>query len=248
MIATHPEPTQPQPDGVVYASLRHMVTSVVTALPLDPRGTPDDQAMQRDAAVALLGTLHPNDAVEHMLSARIATAHFAMLECFRRFAVSEPSDPTAERWMKLAEAMDRMGTRALNRLKRSQTAASGKRRHGPTVSRGIPAPSDCQNPMPAPERSPPTSDIPPLPQEPATGQQPAASARSAPHPVMPARQHDPVRPEDPPNPPQPATPLAFDRDAWRAAVRTMSLEVQFAIANCIQGLRQEPLLPARMAG
>jgi hypothetical protein len=50
-----------------------------------------------------------------------------------------------------------------------------------------------------------------------------------------------------PREPHPETALPFDRQAWLAAVRSMSPQQQHALANHIQALRNEPLLPSDAA-
>jgi hypothetical protein len=126
MSATQPSPAPPT--GLAYASLRYMMTAVLTGLAADPRGTPEDHEAQRGAVAALLGALHPTDAAQHMFAARTAAAHFTTMECFRRAGLPDQPDPAFARLLRLADGMERMSTRSLDRLKRYQSEAADRRR------------------------------------------------------------------------------------------------------------------------
>jgi hypothetical protein len=104
------------------------MTSVLTALALDPRETVEDHAAHRHAAVAIIGALHPNDAVQHMLAARTAAAHFTAMECFRRAGLPDQPDAGLVCLVRIGEAMDRMSVRSMDRLKRCQSEAADRRR------------------------------------------------------------------------------------------------------------------------
>jgi hypothetical protein len=201
-----------------------------------------------------------------MLAAHTAVAHFTALDLFRRAGLPGRADAESSRLVKAANAMVTLTTRSLDRLRRCQ-AAKADDRH--PLNKGLteaimksshkdPMPKD---PMP---RDPITGEQPTSDQarqsaaaEPATNpaeplnvtpDHPApASARTAPPPQASGprrgnRRNNPM-PGEPRTAPPSATAFPFDRQAWLAAVRMMSPQEQYALANSIQALRNEPPLP-----
>jgi hypothetical protein len=160
MNTTSAQSSPSQPTGLAYASLRHMMTSVLTTLAPDPRGTGEDHEVHREAAVAILGALHPTDAVQHMCAARTAAAHFTAMECFRRAGLPDQPDQAFTCLLRLADGMERMSTRSLDRLKRCQSEAADRRRPAmpglaATIARaGRSHPMSSENPAPHPTPQP----------------------------------------------------------------------------------------------
>jgi hypothetical protein len=99
-----------------YASTRYMVTSVLAALPPDPRSEMKDHQIQQQAATAALIMLCPADPLQHMRAARIVAAHHAAMDCFRRGAPAEVPDALCLRLRGKAVALDRMAEGTLARL------------------------------------------------------------------------------------------------------------------------------------
>jgi hypothetical protein len=253
-----------------------MMTSVLTALTFDPRGTPEDHDVHREAAVALLGALLPKDPVQHMFAAHTAAAHFAAMDFFRRAALPDRGDEGSCRLVHIANTMVRQVTRSLDRLKRCQAevadhprpfptglaAAIAKAgRNHPMSSENMPSGTMSGEPMsgarptpgPAPVAAAPPSAH-PAAARPPVEPQPAVSS-TPPLQAEPRRENarnnpmssEPVPGESMPGEPRPEpaaeTALPFDRQGWLAAVRRMSPQEQYALANRIQALRNEPPLP-----
>jgi hypothetical protein len=95
----------PHPDT---SSRRHMAASVLAGLPKDPHGTPEDHQIQRDAALAALATLAPNDPVETLMGARIVASHHYAMDCFRRAAQPEVPDTLSLKLQTKALALSRL--------------------------------------------------------------------------------------------------------------------------------------------
>jgi hypothetical protein len=196
-----------------------MMTSVLTALTFDPRGTAEDQDVHRQAATALLGALLPKDPVQHMFAAHTAAAHFAAMDFFRRAALPDRGDEASGRLVHLANTLVRQVTRSLDRLQRCQAAADQRRpfttglaaaiaeagRHHPMARGTMPGEQmagakmagDRPAPGPAPQAAP--LPAPPAAARPPAGQQPAVSLRP---PLQAAPQcenarHDPMPSENP---------------------------------------------------
>jgi hypothetical protein len=260
--ASPEEPVRSELNDPVYASLCHTMTSVLTALPLDPRGTAEDHAMHRHAAVAILDGLHPNDAVQHMFAARTAAAHFVAMECFRRAGLPDQPDQAFVRLLRLADGMERMSTRSLDSLKRCQSEADDCQRpalpglaaaiaqagRDHPMSSGKPGEKSGEKPASTPVRqaaAPAASFAPHHP----TGQPSAAPAeRQAPTAPCENEDIDPMSSE-PLMFSEPAeTAVPFDRQAWLAALHGMSPQEQHALADRMQALGQEPPLPVVAAG
>jgi hypothetical protein len=239
-----------------------MLTSVLTALSPDPRGTAEDHDAHRNAAAALLGALHPGDAIQHMFAARTAAAHFATMDCFRRAGLPDQPDEGTSILLATADRMERMSVRSLNRLQRMQSDAADRRRPAAAglaaaiakAGRNDPMSSEKPGAKPASAAPPSASPAQHRPMQP-RGAAPAdipvgsvaAEAPSRPDAPTPPCEHgrNHSMPNGMPSGPQPETALPFDRQAWLAAARSMSPEEQYALANRIQALRHEPPLPAR---
>jgi hypothetical protein len=222
---------QPQ----LSASHHHMMASVVTALPRDPIGTADDHAAQQSAAVALVCTLGPADAVQHMFAARTATAHFAAMECFRFAAQPEQGQAMAMRWMNLARTMARLSTDGIDRLERQQRLGPVE----PPASADAgwaaeDAKSEPTNPMPSEERAAVSERQPPTP-----ATQPAAAT----HPAMAAEPDHPAieNPIDPNNPTPSEEPASVAQTAPPPDTDTAATPEPAAI---IEGTACRPAHPA----
>jgi hypothetical protein len=184
MTATQAEPTGSDFTNPTRASLRHAMTSVLTALPLDPNGTPEDHAAHRHAAVAILDALHPTDAIQHMFAAQTAAAHFATMDCFRRTARPDQTDEGSSRLLHIANGMARMVIRSLDRVKRHQGEAARRPAFMPGLTAAIAqAGRDYARGNAAGESSAPAATV------------PAPSAAPAPHRPAETRPVPPAAPQ-----------------------------------------------------
>jgi hypothetical protein len=217
-------PAEPTPPAFAsQASLRHTITAVLTALPLDPNGTPEEHAAHRHAAVAIVSALQPTDAIQHLFAAQTAAAHFATMDCFRRNADPDQTDDGSRRLLHLANGLARMVIRSLDRVKRHQGEAARRpafmpglaaaiARAGHDYARGntagaASAPAVRAPAVRAPVPPPSAAPVPPRPAE----TRPAAPHPAAPRPVPPAGPQA-AAPSRPPHRPQaPGVPRQTER-------------------------------------
>jgi hypothetical protein len=116
-----PPPTQPQPDPLDTTTLAVIVRATMDAVPRDPDISADEQAARCHTAFSIIATLRPRDPLEAMLAARIAAAHFHIMDNFRCAADHDLSPNMKLRYRASAVALTRMQEAAQRELMRRQT-------------------------------------------------------------------------------------------------------------------------------
>lgn len=141
---------QPSPLGT--PGIRDMLSLMLETLPVDPKRDPADGKIRQQAAAAAFAALLPRDALEAELAARVVTAHYAAMDCFRRAALPAVSDDVAIRLRGTAVSLSRMAERLITALDRRRAMVpSGVRPAIPATLPGAvagPAPRG-QNLMPS---------------------------------------------------------------------------------------------------
>jgi hypothetical protein len=138
------------------ASIRQVLDAALDTLPLDPKLAPDLGMIEREAAVAAVVALDPQDATEAMFASRAVIAHFAAMVCFRCDAQPELSDSKMMRFLGKALALSNLATEMHDALKQRQVQA---RRADPAGPAALPLPA-------APAAAPVIAPAEPAPQPP----------------------------------------------------------------------------------
>jgi hypothetical protein len=202
----------PQISCLDLASLNAIVRTTIDALPVNPDATPEERADLRRAVLLAIAELGPSNRWEAMFAAQATTAHYAMMEAFRRAAL--PDLPNAEviRLHGTALSLARQSMVSLRELRQVQAAvatrsaspqfqAEAARHADPAPSAAPPAASRTPSPAP-PVASKPTTGEPDAVyrKNPLLGEPPAASAIAIPRPaavvtspVLPPLSPEPLR-------------------------------------------------------
>ena len=104
------------------AVARHTFHTLVSALPPPVPDTPEDRTARDEDALAAVAALHPADAFEARLAARIVAADSHAMDCLR-LAIQPGMDPLdVRRCRSQANSMMRQSQSALHALQRRQAA------------------------------------------------------------------------------------------------------------------------------
>ena len=113
------------------AAFEFALSSILGALTLDPARSVEDLKTERQAATAMLASLHPADAVQAALAARAVAMHHAAMECLRRAAQPEVPSSVLSKLLATSMALSRMSIQLMKALAQRQTEASRAHRAVP---------------------------------------------------------------------------------------------------------------------
>jgi hypothetical protein len=141
------------------AAFEFSLTSVLASLTLDPARSVEDLKIERQAATAMLASLHPTDAVQAALAARAVAMHHAAMECLRRAAQPEAPSALVSKFLTTSMALSRMSQQMIKALAQRQAESGHGRRAGParpaeTVQPATGAPNPMAGKPPAAAAAP----------------------------------------------------------------------------------------------
>jgi len=113
------------------AAITFAHSSVLASLPLDPNRSVEDLKTERQAATAMLASLHPADAVQAALAARAVAMHHAAMECMRRSTHPDAGSALVAKLYVTAMALSRMSIQLMKVLAQRQTEDSRAHRAAP---------------------------------------------------------------------------------------------------------------------
>ena len=143
----NPPPTEPTSPSLDPTLLAVIVRTTLDTVPHHPDAPAEEQDANRDAAFTINASLRPRDPLEAMLAARVAAAHFQIMDDLRCAAQPDLPPTLKIRFRASAAALSRMQRDAQRELMRRQA-------HPALQPVSLPAA------IPAP-RPRPTSAIPP---------------------------------------------------------------------------------------
>jgi hypothetical protein len=115
-----PPATQTQPDPLDNTCLAAVIRTTMDAIAFHPDAGPDDRAAICHFAYTIIRTLAPRDVLEAMMAARIAVAHFHLMDSLRRAAADDMPANLRLRYRANAGALTRMQDVAQRQLTRCQ--------------------------------------------------------------------------------------------------------------------------------
>ncbi len=146
------------------ALVREVFADLCASLPLPLDDTPEARASRDDVAITAVAALHPTDAFEAKLAARIVAMDAHAADCLHSAASFAAADPAeARRCRNQAASMARQSDSALNALKRMQAVRDKQiaEMHPAAMERAGYWFHDCSVPAPVP-----SPEVPPEQAEP----------------------------------------------------------------------------------
>jgi len=146
------------------ALLEHLLDSILEAIPAGANDTDQTREIRRKSARLALLALRPTDAFQAMLAAQAVTAHYAIMDAFRRAAQPDLAPAMAARQRTNAATLARMMHATLRTLRQHQTPAAEAQPSSPCppaqprASKAA-APATRPLPPPLPERTEPLPRI-----------------------------------------------------------------------------------------
>jgi hypothetical protein len=119
---TPPPPPEAKPDPIDPTILAIIIRGTLDAIPHHPSAPPDEIATLQEAVYTIISTLGPRDVMQAMLAARIAAAHFHLIDSLRCAALNDLPPAIQLRYRASAAAMSRMQRAAQNELYHRQAS------------------------------------------------------------------------------------------------------------------------------
>jgi hypothetical protein len=113
-----------QTPSLDLASLNATVRTTIDALPVNPDTAPEERNDLRQAVLLAIADLGPTNLWEAMFAAQATTAHYAMMEAFRRAALPDLPDAMVIRLHGTALSLARLATASLRELRQAQATTA----------------------------------------------------------------------------------------------------------------------------